>query len=76
LVAPLVLAVMAFGPSPIQGAAAVTETWVQRYNNVVNNSSDRAAKVVRDAAGDMIVTGTSESDMLTIKYSGADGSVL
>jgi hypothetical protein len=70
----LVFAALAFGPPA--APAAVTEVWVHRYNNVVNNSSDWAAKVVRDAAGDIIVTGTSESDMLTIKYSGADGSVL
>ena len=56
--------------------AAVTEAWVQRYNNLVSNSTDRASKVVRDAAGDIILTGTSGSAMLTLKYSGADGSVL
>ena len=33
-------------------------------------------KVVRDGAGDIIVTGAAENEMLTIKYSGADGSVL
>jgi hypothetical protein len=54
----------------------VTEEWVHRYNNIVNDSWDQAAKVVRDAAGDIIVTGASQSDMLTIKYSGPDGSVL
>ena len=56
--------------------AAVTEAWVHRYSNVVNDSSDRAIKVAHDAAGNMIVTGTSGSAILTIKYSSADGSVL
>jgi hypothetical protein len=32
--------------------------------------------MVRDAAGHVIVTGTSGPDMLTLKYSGANGSVL
>jgi uncharacterized delta-60 repeat protein len=54
----------------------VTEAWVHRYSNVVSNVSDSASKVVADAAGDIIVTGTAGSDMLTIKYSGTDGSVL
>ena len=67
------LATAAFGPSPAQ--AAVTEAWVQRYNNVSSNSADRAFKVVRDAADDIIVTGTTEGDMLIIKYSGTDGTV-
>jgi hypothetical protein len=52
-----------------------------RYNNGVSNSTDQAYKVVSDAAGDFIVTGSTDEgntgrDMLTIKYSGADGSVL
>jgi hypothetical protein len=61
--------------------AAVTEAWVQRYNNVNSNSTDQAFAVVSDAAGDIIVVGSTEDgnsgpDMLTIKYSGANGSVL
>ena len=39
--------------------AGVTEAWVHRYSNVVSNSVDQAAKVVADAAGDTIVTGTT-----------------
>ena len=75
----VVLAAFAFWPQPDQ--AAVTEAWVHRYNNIVNNANDYAFKVVRDAAGDIIVTGNTDNrttglDMLTIKYSGADGSVL
>jgi uncharacterized delta-60 repeat protein len=59
----------------------VIESWVHRYDNVVRNANDQAFKVAHDAAGDIIVTGTTidgstRSDMLTIKYSGADGSVL
>jgi hypothetical protein len=73
------LATLAFGPQPAQ--AAVTEAWVHRYSGVVSNSVDQAFKVVSDAAGDMVVTGTTDNgitgqDMLTMKYSGADGSVL
>lgn len=72
------LATLAFGPPPARGA--VTEAWVQRYSNVLSNSIDEAFKVVRDAAGDIIVTGTTDGgtgpDVLTIKYSGTDGAVL
>jgi hypothetical protein len=61
--------------------AAVTEAWVHRYSNVVSNSTDRAFKVVHDATGDIIVTGSTDDgitwkDMLTIKYSGPDGSLI
>jgi uncharacterized delta-60 repeat protein len=73
------LAALALWPQPAQ--AAVTEAWVQRYSNVVSNSADDARKVVSDAVGDIIVTGgtydgITSYDMLTIKYSGADGAVL
>jgi len=58
-------------------AAAVTEAWVHRYSNVVSNAAVlETVKVVRDGAGDIIVTGAVDFEMLTIKYSGADGSVL
>ena len=68
------------GP-PWPTRAAVTEAWVHRYSNVASNANDRASKVVSDAAGDIIVTGVTDDlvhgqDMLTIKYSGADGTVL
>jgi hypothetical protein len=60
--------------------AAVSEAWIQRYN-VSSNASDVAAQVIYDAAGDIIVTGSNRddstrSDMLTIKYSGTDGTVI
>src|SRR5689334_14151649 len=75
----LAFAMIAFGASPAR--AAVTEAWVHRFSNVVDNGTDEAVKVVRDAAGDIIVTGTTAGGfpgvgMVTIKYSGADGSVL
>jgi hypothetical protein len=76
----LAFATIAFGPQPAQ--AAVTEAWVQRYSNVTSIGTDEAVKVVRDLAGDIIVTGSTAGgpggvgDMVTIKYSGADGSVL
>ena len=60
--------------------AGVIEAWVQRYSMVVSNSNDSAGKVLADAAGDVLVAGYTEdgtgSDMLTIKYSGVDGSVI
>src|SRR5262245_840891 len=71
----LAFAAIAFGPPPAQ--AAVTEAWVQRYGSEAG-SEDRAYKVVTDAAGNVIVAGTSTqyqtgsgSDMLVIEYSGA-----
>src|SRR5262245_35323424 len=80
----LAFATIGFGPRPSQ--AAVTEAWVQRYSTTVSNRTDEAVKVVRDAAGDIIVTGVTGGilawdfargpGMLTIKYSGADGSML
>jgi uncharacterized delta-60 repeat protein len=75
------LAAVVFGFGPPLAQAAVAEAWVHRYSNVVSNSNDQAFKVVRDAAGDIIVTGTTDDgihgpDMLTIKYSGTDGSVI
>ena len=59
----------------------MTEAWVQRYSNVVNSANDQASKVVRDAAGDFLVVGTSDDGiggpaLLIIKYAGANGSVL
>ena len=62
-------------------AEGVKEAWVKRYSNIVSNAQDRAMKVVTDAHGDIIVIGATDNgvtgaDMLTIKYSGADGSLL
>lgn len=62
-------------------AAAVTEAWVQHFTTMANSSNDKAVKVVRDAAGDIIVAGASDDgvngfDMLTIKYSATDGAIL
>ena len=74
----LAFATIALLPRPAQ--AAVIEAWVQRYSNIASNVADQAVKVVHDAAGDIIVTGTisgfDSQDRVTIKYSGADGSVL
>src|SRR5688572_12674944 len=58
---------------------AVTKAWVQRYNPVVSNAQDYASAVVRDPAGNIIVAGHTAApyhDMLLLKYSGADGSLL
>jgi hypothetical protein len=54
---------IAHGPQPAE--AAVTEAWVHRYSNVVTNATDQAVKVVRDAAGHIIVTGTMGRRILT-----------
>src|SRR5262245_45279283 len=70
----LAVATIAFGPQPAQ--AALTEAWVQRYGSEAG-SHDYARKVVTDAAGNVIVAGSSGNqtgggpDMLVIKYSGA-----
>jgi hypothetical protein len=68
-----------FSAQPVH--AEVAEAWVQRYSNIVSNSVDRAFKVLSDAAGDIIVTGITDNringtDVLTIKYSGRDGSII
>lgn len=62
-------------------AAAVREAWVQRYNSVTPGGNDYPVEVVRDAAGDYIVTGgtdnhTTGHDILTIKYSGTNGAII
>ena len=54
---------IAFGPRPAQ--AAITEAWVQGFGSETG-SEDRAYKVVTDAAGNVIVTGS----LGLIKYSG------
>ena len=59
----LVFATIALGPQPAE--AAVTEAWVHRYSNEVGGANCRAVKVVRDAAGDIIVTGTMGRRILT-----------
>ena len=53
------LAALAFGTQPAQ--ADVTEAWSRHYNHTVRKSDDIAYKVVTDAAGDIIVTGTTSS---------------
>ena len=64
----LTFATIAFAPQPTR--AAVTEAWVQRYGSEAG-TADEARKVVTDAAGNVIVAGTTyhtqtccETDML------------
>ena len=52
----LAFATIAFGPWPSQ--AALTEAWVQRYGFEAR-SQDNAYKVVTDAAGNVIVAGST-----------------
>lgn len=61
--------------------AVVSEAWVQRNTNNVASKEEVTFKVVFDGAGDIIVAGSAVTavngtDMLTTKYSGANGSVL
>ena len=62
--------------------AAVTKAWVRQYNSVVSNSHDVATAVLRDRVGNVVVAGYSDdgfgagADLVLIKFSGADGSLL
>src|SRR5688572_15871240 len=72
---------LAFSLTPHLSEGGAIEAWVRRYNNVITNSIDGAFKVVVDKTGDVIVAGYTDegrsgSDMLTIKYSGKDGSLI
>lgn len=62
---------------------AVAEAWVQRYNNDgAGGADDHALKAAHDAAGNIIVIGTTYdhvsggTDVVTIKYAGANGALL
>jgi outer membrane protein assembly factor BamB len=62
-------------------SAAVTEAWTHRYSNLVSNSSAGVTAVVRDVADNVVITGNPSDSAdpavaVTIKYSGADGSLL
>src|SRR5687768_3203630 len=62
-------------------SGAVTLAWVRRYSNVVSNSQDMAAAVLRDPAGNIIVAaytddGAAGRDLLLLKYSGTNGVLL
>jgi hypothetical protein len=58
----------------------LTRLGCDRYSNVVGYEDDNAQFLVRDAADNIIVNGWSFdgslSDVVTVKYSGSDGSVL
>lgn len=60
-------------------AADGAELWSQRQNGT-GNGEDRATAVAVDAAGDVVITGSSDNgrnlDLVVTKYSGADGSEL
>ena len=64
-----------------QPEATVTQLWVQHYSETTSNAADSARIVTVDAAGDVIVTGQTDNglngqDIVTIKYSGSNGSVI
>jgi hypothetical protein len=54
------LAGLTFAAPP--APAAVTEAWVQRYNNPSGGVEDRAFKVVRDPADNFIVIGSTDGN--------------
>ena len=59
LLATLLVATPAAWP-PVPTVEVPVEAWVQRYNDLDRGGADdRAVKAVRDAAGDIIVTGIS-----------------
>ena len=53
-------------------AESVSESWVQRYNGP-SNGYDSAEALSIDAAGNVVVTGRSASDLYTAKYRAIDG---
>lgn len=62
-------------------AAAAVETWTRRTSNFLSNAVTRGVQVIADSHGDLIVIGiavddSAGSDILVLKYSGADGSLL
>lgn len=58
-------------------ASAPTRLWTARVAAPLVDARDEARTVVRDSKGDLIVAGVSEpSGLVTIKYSGADGSAI
>src|SRR5688572_30415021 len=75
----LVLGVLALIGLDQLANGAVTKAWVRHYGNVVSNSQDIAAAVLRDSAGNVIVAGythdRSGSGLLLLKYS-ASGSLI
>lgn len=62
----------------IKYTSSGVESWVKRFNGV-GSATDRAVKVVIDAAGNCYVTGRSNSgvddDYVTIKYNSTGGTV-
>ena len=91
LILAIVFPLLVLFPGGHSARGAVTEAWVQRYSNVVSNSWDGAFEVAIDPAGAVIMAGFSEDgsgrpetiaggvvggDMIAIKYSGTDGSVI
>lgn len=75
-----VIAVALFPLASLLRAEAVVEAWVQRHNSPTN-ALDEGRCAVADAAGNIIVTGTTTAangfyDHYTAKYASADGAVL
>ncbi len=77
----LVISAIVVAAIPSRAQAAATEAWVARYNHGLTSANGVSSKIVRDTAGDIIVAGYANDgvvgqDMLTIKYSRAEGSVI
>jgi hypothetical protein len=61
--------------------AEMTEVWVRRYDNVVNNAQDEAIQMALDPQGNVVVVGSSQTGpapglIVTVKYSADLGSAL
>jgi hypothetical protein len=61
--------------------AGVTEAWTHRYNNPIQMPNGESSRIVRDRAGNIVVAGVANDgvhgrDILIIKYSGTDGTIL
>ena len=61
--------------------SAVIDAWMQRHNSMESGANEGAGAIVRDPAGDIIVAGSTDNrgngrDILVIKYSSVDASVL
>src|SRR5678815_2762512 len=59
----------------------LTQLWAQHYLDTTNNAIDSARHVAIDPLGDVIVSGYTDNDfngqdIITIKYSGLNGSVI
>ena len=77
----VLLAVAAWAYMDQLANGAVTRAWLRQYNSVVSNSLDVVTAILRDPSGNIIVAGNTDDgfaggNMVLLKYSGVDGSLL